>query len=321
MKKITLFCMLLTLLGSTGTVSACIHPDSIITMRITYDDLLEEVEIRFTNLRLMNEAPNVFCTCGFQGSPGFDSIHYVAFVDSGTNDLYDNFAPWTPTADATAAWEALVGWDVSGFIGEVTAGGLTFGESVEMIIRLNWEHVLNPALLDSLTMGNVGQAYTDMLDVSMGYPQIANNHLGLWPIWGGPYGNVGEIIIVPDVQPGYFATQDAYILDQIANWVDPSDTTTTDTTGSTGLNTLNSLSLNISPNPASDFAEISLSRHAMRSFEQLELIALDGRRYKPSYSMVNERTIRIYREAIPKGLFIVTVQTSTENFLGKLMLN
>ena len=130
---------------STPITKACIPPDSVVHVIVKYDTLntvpcptIKEVEVRLSNLRLMNEAPNKVCNCALTGiSNVFTNLQYIAFVDSGTNNPYQGFQAWNDNAMASTAWNNAHsnpnGW--SGYVANVTNSGLSANDPVEMIIR------------------------------------------------------------------------------------------------------------------------------------------------------------------------------------------
>ena len=132
---------LILLIAPIKESKACINPDSVVVIIVNYDSvnapLISEVEIRLTNLRMMNENKNKICSCALsQYSDLFTSIDYVAFVDSGTNDPYLGFAKWNMTANATTAWNnSQPGYNWGGYIGDVINSGLSAADPVDLVIR------------------------------------------------------------------------------------------------------------------------------------------------------------------------------------------
>jgi hypothetical protein len=125
--------------------NACIDPDSVPTVHTNYDTTMigtcsyaDKIEIRLSNLRMMNESPNKICACALSSFASlFSNLQYVAFVDSGTNNPYNGFAGFQNDQAYDAAWNtsqsAFGGW--SGFIADVINGGLQADDPVEMVIR------------------------------------------------------------------------------------------------------------------------------------------------------------------------------------------
>jgi hypothetical protein len=141
----TIFTFFLTvfilLIAPIKESKACIDPDSVVNIIVNYDTvnapLISEVEIRLTNLRLMNENKNKICSCALSKySDLFTSIDYVAFVDSGTNNPYLGFAQWNMTASASTAWNnSKPGFSWDGYIADVINSGLSSSDPVDLVIR------------------------------------------------------------------------------------------------------------------------------------------------------------------------------------------
>lgn len=128
----------MTFIANLQEAKACIDPDTVITLTTRYSEDFSEIEIRLGNLKLMSEEPNTFCSCALSSfSDFFTHLEYVAFVDSGTNIVYQNMAAWNNTTEADNAWDAAqAGFGAwTGFIGEVINGGLAPEDNVELIIR------------------------------------------------------------------------------------------------------------------------------------------------------------------------------------------
>ena len=87
---------------------------------------------------MMNESPNKICACALASlGTMFNDLHYVAFVDSGTNVPYNGFAQFSGGQVYDDAWDTsqpgLGDW--SGFIADVINQGLVAEDPLEMIIR------------------------------------------------------------------------------------------------------------------------------------------------------------------------------------------
>jgi len=138
MKKIYLF--LFAVLIGTSSSFACVdyHQPNPITAK--YNPTLTQLELTVHNLNIFAGADGDFCTCGVISAYEnlFDGIYYVAFVDSGTTNPIQGFAPWVANQGASEAWQAhtssIAPWNafVAGVIAEMTPG-----QAVELIIRMN----------------------------------------------------------------------------------------------------------------------------------------------------------------------------------------
>ena len=131
------FSLLLLFTFYSQSAKACVDPDTIATLNLTYSEDFSDVEIRIGNLKLETEAPNTFCSCGLSSATQvFTYVTYIAIVYQGTNDVYPNFIPFEQTSPADAAWDgsqpALPDWN--GYVAEVI-NGLVADDAVEMVIR------------------------------------------------------------------------------------------------------------------------------------------------------------------------------------------
>ena len=144
MKRILLFSFIATMLIGVET-RACVDPVTVIKVHTNYDTVMvgscpyaNKLEVRLSNLRMMNESPNKICACAISSLADlFSNLNYVAFVDSGTNNPYPGFAEFVSGAEYDNAWDAsqpgFGGW--SGFIADVINEGLQADDPLEMIIR------------------------------------------------------------------------------------------------------------------------------------------------------------------------------------------
>ncbi len=181
---------LMGLMVTPNTSRACIDLDTTVIIICNYDSTnlpsVDEVEIRVTNLRLMQEQPNKFCSCAINSwSSIFTDLQYVAFVDSGTNNVYPDFAPWDASMGASMSWDMDQpgngnGW--SGFIAEVINGGLNPTRSVELLIRASLPMGYTVTLLDSsMFLSTVG---ADEWDNANG--TLANSHQQVRSMYDNP---------------------------------------------------------------------------------------------------------------------------------------
>ncbi|MBL4577103.1 MAG: T9SS type A sorting domain-containing protein [Flavobacteriales bacterium] len=136
------------LIGYGQQAQSCIDPDTISTIdvAINYGSVnsggcfyVNELEVRLSNLKLMTESPGVLCACAFAQISTFDSVTYIAFVDSGTNDPYQGFAAFNEELASSTAWDGdqpgFGGW--TGFVANVVNSGLSATAPVELVIRLS----------------------------------------------------------------------------------------------------------------------------------------------------------------------------------------
>jgi len=117
---------------------ACVDPDTIITVTLNFSADMQEIAIVLGNLKFMEEAPNVICSCALGSySDFYTNLEYVAFVHTGTNTPYPNFDLWESPNAADDAWSnsqpSFSGWD--GYISTVINDGLGPEDDVELVIR------------------------------------------------------------------------------------------------------------------------------------------------------------------------------------------
>lgn len=151
---------------------ACLDPDTTVIVTVNYDTLdtspcptAKEVEIRISNIRMMNEDPNKVCACALASTSGlFTDIIYIAFVDSGTNNPYKGFGKFNENAKSSQAWKSKYSakGDWSGFVATVLNSGLKSQDPVELIIRAkapnNTQVVFNDSLCNHDLSDYVGQS-------------------------------------------------------------------------------------------------------------------------------------------------------------------
>lgn len=151
---------------------ACLDPDTTVIVTVNYDTLdtspcptAKDVEIRISNIRMMNETPNKICACALaSASDLFTDIIYIAFVDSGTNNPYKGFGKFNENAKSSQAWKGQHGssGDWSGFIATVLNSGLKSQDPVELVIRAkapnNTQVVFNDSLCNHDLSDYVGQS-------------------------------------------------------------------------------------------------------------------------------------------------------------------
>ncbi|MEM6342387.1 MAG: T9SS type A sorting domain-containing protein [Bacteroidota bacterium] len=192
------------LMLNTTEAQACVDPgpDTLARIVVRYDSMFDQLEVRFTNLRLMTENPGKLCTCGLSSfSNAFTNILYVAFVDSGTNNPYPGFNPWDANQNATTAWNNQAppySWD--SFVGAVNSGGLQVNAPVELVIRAGLPAGYDVIQLDSASFSLV--LGTD--EYSAAGDSLAGAHRGIREAW-----NMSRTLI--ETSSSYFATVDSAI--------------------------------------------------------------------------------------------------------------
>ena len=147
--QIRLILAVFLLFNFTPVAQCCIDPSPTptITVSISYSTFIQgtgtctytgDVEIRLSNLRLMNEAPGKVCACALSWSANaYDSVLYISFVDSGTNNPYLGFAGFNEELVSNTAWDnAQSGFSPwGGYVASVINAGLSSTSPVELVIR------------------------------------------------------------------------------------------------------------------------------------------------------------------------------------------
>ncbi len=235
---------------------ACIDPgpDTNIRVIINYDTsqapCIEEVEMRLTNLRLMNEDKGKICTCALDAwAPILTNVIFVAFVDSGTSDPYVGFAAWNEDAQASLEWQtAGSDPDWAGFIATVLNAGLSANDPVEMLFRmkapigvkytlLGDSAIQARSLVDDIQNSGFGTDEWDPVNVMLG-----NTHQEFRDF--RDIANAGGFSFRTQ-SDSYFAQLDSNVLNNIPN--------------SVGIVYVNP-ELKISPNPFKDKLTIGISK-------------------------------------------------------------
>jgi len=283
------------LLSAMPSAKACISPDTLPTVTLNYDPTFTECEIRVSNLRLMTEAPNKFCTCAVSSySTIFTNLLYVAFVDSGTNNPYANFAPWDANASASTSWDASTAGggypDWSGFVAEVINTGLSPTNAVELIIRAELPPGYTVSFLDStLSSTFLGTDEWDPVGDS-----VKAAHQGL-----ASFGQVSNALVEKPMS--YFSaidsTVDAYY-DSLATNLKSFD-------GSV-------FGLSVGPNPAHSEVTLQVSGEWARETLEVELVDASGRSIwlTPEFlDPVGIATRRLRIRHLPQtpGLYVIRV--------------
>ncbi|PCH94491.1 MAG: hypothetical protein COB85_05585 [Bacteroidetes bacterium] len=116
------------------TITVTVNYESFFLSPCTYTS---NIEIRLSNLSLMTESPGKVCACAFAFGNFYDSVIFIAFVDSGTNNPYQGFAMFNEELASSTAWDndqpGFGGW--AGYIASVVNLGLVATDPVEMVIR------------------------------------------------------------------------------------------------------------------------------------------------------------------------------------------
>jgi len=160
------------MLAPTQQAQACVDPDSTVIIDVCYDTVnlpvIDEMYMRISNMRLMNEAPNTICSCALTYyNDFFTDIQYIAFVDSGTNTPYEGFAGFNNSLNVDQAWNTSPGGTWAGYIADVINSGLQANDPVELIIRVS-----APAGVQYTVYGDSIQGYESL------YDDVVNNSLG-----------------------------------------------------------------------------------------------------------------------------------------------
>lgn len=168
-------------LVSAPAVKACVDNTPSVTVTVQIDTVNAEMVMVLSNLALTSVAPNIgtFCTCALSTfSDVFSELQYVAFVDSGTTDVYLGFSAWTPEAAASGSWNdsfPMPGAPWQGFIAEVLYAGLEPTSPVELLIRAGVPPGYTVTTFDSvLTLTTLGTDEWDEVDLT-----VANHHVNL----------------------------------------------------------------------------------------------------------------------------------------------
>lgn len=196
-----LFPLFLTM---TTNAQACVNPgpDTLARIVVRYDSTFDQLEVRFTNLRLMTENPGKLCTCALSSfSNAFSNILYVAFVDSGTNNPYPGFNPWDANQTASTAWNNQAPpYDWDSFVGAVNSGGLQVNSPVELVIRAGLPAGYDVIQVDSATFSLV--LGTD--EYRADGDSLAGAHRGIREAW-----NMSRTLL--QAPASYFAEVDSSI--------------------------------------------------------------------------------------------------------------
>lgn len=259
MQRFLPFLLLLTGLLTFDNAKACVDPDSVVIIIVNYDTLntfpcptANQVELRFTNLRLMSEEPNKICACGLSSfSDIFTDLDYIAFVDSGTNNPYVGFTEFLNNASSSASWNTAApntgGW--TGMVSEVINFGLNPTHAVDLVVRLSappntvivFDSLCqNPPLTQKVSESFLG---TDEWDASNS--TLKNDHMSVKSL--NTNLTPGSSITYNEVDKAHFTQMDNDILGALIP------------TGTGTLVKLPENSWNAYPNPASNEVTLAFS--------------------------------------------------------------
>lgn len=285
-----LFLLPLFLLNATET-QACVDPgpDTLTRIVVRFDSTFDQLEVRFTNLRLMTENPGKLCTCGLASfSNVFSNILYVAFVDSGTNTPYPGFNPWDGDQDASAAWNNQAtnfGWD--GFVGVVNSGGLQVNSPVELVIRAGLPAGYDVVQVDSATFNLI--LGTD--EYRADGDSLAGAHRGIREAW-----NMSRTLI--ETSSSYFSEVDSTIEAYFE---------------ANSIESFNPIAqIGIYPNPIQDQLRLSLELSEVDQIE-ISIVDLQGR----SVAILQDRKLiqgkleqefTLTERNLPAGIYLLRIR-------------
>ncbi|MEQ9062575.1 MAG: T9SS type A sorting domain-containing protein [Vicingaceae bacterium] len=303
MKNAILFSLILALSAFTWKKSeACINPDSVIIIVVNYDTItnapfITNVEIRMTNLRLMNENNNKICSCALsEWATLFSNVDYIAFVDSGTNNPYAGFAAWNETAAASSAWNSsLPGYSWGGRISDVINSGLSASDPVDLVIRASAPLGVQYTLIGDSTLGynslesEVKQGALGTDEWSATSNDLVQSHQGVKPFNSFLPGNSITFFVADS---SYFTQLDKDILENIPVGID-------DCVGC-AIN----YSVSAYPNPFSNNLDIRLIMDE-QSDMLIELLDVTGR-------VISSQT----KIGMAKGSHVIDIQSANELVSG-----
>ncbi len=278
--------------------TACVDPETVITVQTNYSEDLTDVEIRLGNLKFMTEAPNVFCSCALQHPDDiYTNMEYVAFVYTGTNDIYMNTWENLPTADD--AWETAIGspnW--AAYVTEVINSGLSTNDDVELVIRATIPvgYVVNVTELDTVLVAQTNLG-TDAWDTEN--ETLLLDHTGLHDLGN----NSGETFTL--VSDDYFTELDDAILSSNEN-----------------INVISTFE--ISPNPMQNEFKMTYDLRFTSSV-QLTIYDLNGKLIYTQDMGSQNAGYQAMRVNLPtgilqKGLYILAIESEKERHREKIII-
>ncbi len=320
MKRLYLLLILLIPFSSLfhEPAKACVKPDSVAQVVVKYDTIWQggcayahQIELRVTNIRLMNENPNKICSCALASySSIFDSLNYVAFVDSGTNDPYQGFASFNENPSSSSAWQNHHPGqgDWNGFVADVIDSGLSSQDPVEMVIRATSTQSIGLDTgcvpYDSTLSRTVAQSSlgTDAWDTSAQDLVMSHNSVRSFD----PAAHDSSWVTLEQKSPSYFTQLDSAILNNIPSSLIQDQGT----------------SLRIYPNPASDRLFIELGEGELQRVEFLDMRGRSLRTVDMEEGISRNRGTLSLDKGLPsQGVVFVKIHTSKGVIARKLLLH
>ena len=297
----------LFLIGYGKQAQSCIS-DTIttITVTINYETFFQSpctyvanIEIRLGNLSLMTESPGKVCACALAFGNFYDSVIFIAFVDSGTNNPYQGFAAFNEELASNTAWDSdqpgFGGW--SGYVASVVNAGLVATDPVEMVIRaaasssnlLAWQDSFNcvtSAIYDVVPQTNV--ATDEWIPTSS---SLGNTHQKVRTL------NTSVTYLTKTAS--YFTTLDTAIMNNMPMVSVPMRP--------------KPIQFKVVPNPFSNNMKVTVTTgQQINSFEIHDL----GGKLVRSESGLNENVLVIERGSLPQGMYFLELSTD-ETVLGR----
>ena len=302
----------LTLFSTTRESKACIS-DTITTIIVTisFEDSISggctyagNVEIRLSNLRLMSESPGQVCACALTTSWWYDSLIYIAFVDSGTNNPYAGFAAFNEDPTSSAAWNSAQPGDTwGGFVASVINSGLIATDPVELVIRAR-------AAPNTLAYSDSGLCINAIL-----YTPIVQSSIGT-DSWDSDSSKLGfthqkvrplnVILGYNSVASSYFTAMDTAILNNI-----PVQQTSIEYKKP-------SIQATVVPNPWSSSTTVSLAKGDL--INAYWLYDMEGRVVEKVEGL-NTTEITIERKNLPNGMYFLEIRSGKEVLREKLIVH
>ncbi|MEM9024619.1 MAG: T9SS type A sorting domain-containing protein, partial [Bacteroidota bacterium] len=275
--------------------------------------LANEIEIRLTNLRLMNESPNKVCACALSSfSAIFDDLIYIAFVDSSTNNPYEGFAEFNEELASSLAWEAVDattgGWE--GFVANVLNSGLSASDPVELVIRATAPPGTGIPI-DSLCSAN------DIANM------LTQSTLGTdeWdPVNQDLVGSHNSVRSLNPFLPGNSATFNA----QPATYFTALDDDILNNIPSSSVTIFRDHAINVFPNPAEGLVnlELSMLKTSEVAVELLDVLGRPVQQLQPPTAMAAESFLSYDMGALTDapGLYFFRISIDGKAYLRKVMV-
>ncbi len=299
------------------SAKACVKPDSVAQVIVKYDTIWKggcayahQIELRVTNIRLMNENPNKICSCALASySSIFDSLNYVAFVDSGTSDPYQGFASFNKNPSSSSAWQNLHPGegDWNGFVADVINSGLSSQDPVEMVIRATSTRSIaidtgcvpyDSTLSRTIAQSSLG---TDAWDSSAQDLVMSHNSVRSFD----PSNQDSSWVTLEQKSSSYFTQLDSAILNNIPSSLTHYDQET---------------SLRIFPNPAIDRLFIQMQKGELQRVEFLNMRGESLRMLQmEERTSGSTKTISLEKGLPSSGIVFVKFHTS-KGLIGRKLL-